>query len=37
VDWDDPGDHGQRRRFTRREVELPARVRIEGKEISATT
>ena len=37
VDWDDPGDHAQRRRFTRRQVELPARVRIEGKEISATT
>jgi len=37
VDWDDPGEHGQRRRFTRREVELPARVRYDGNEIAATT
>jgi len=37
VDWEDPDDFGQRRRFTRREVHLPARVRAGGQDLAATT
>jgi hypothetical protein len=37
VDWEDPGDFGHRRRYTRREVQLPARVRAGGRELAATT
>jgi hypothetical protein len=37
VDWEEPDDHGQRRRFTRRHVELPARVRVDGRELAAMT
>jgi hypothetical protein len=37
VDWQDPDDFGQRRRFTRRDVRLPARVLVAGHELEATT
>ena len=37
VDWQDPDGFGQRRRYTRREVQLQARVRTGGGEIEATT
>src|ERR1700682_318903 len=37
VDWQDPDDFGQRRKFTRREVRLPARVLAGGRELEATT
>ena len=37
MDWQDPDDYGQRRRFTRRDVQLPARVIAGGRELEATT
>ena len=37
MDWDDPEGHGQRRRYTRRHVQLPARVRTAGQELVAIT
>jgi c-di-GMP-binding flagellar brake protein YcgR len=37
VDWEDAEDFGQRRRYTRRDVHLPARVRAGGRELQATT
>ena len=37
MDWDDSEDHGQRRRFTRRQVELSARIRAGGRELAAIT
>ena len=37
MDWQDPDDFGQRRRFTRRDVRLPARVLVAGHELEATT
>jgi len=37
VDWQDPDDFGQRRKFTRRDVRLPARVLVAGQELEATT
>jgi len=37
VDWEDSEGPGQRRRYTRREVHLPARVRIGERELEATT
>jgi len=39
VDWQDPEDFGQRRRYTRRDVHLPARVRVRagGLDLQATT
>jgi len=36
VDWQDPETFGQRRRFTRREVQLQARVRAGERELIAT-
>ena len=36
VDWQDPESFGQRRRFTRREVQLQARVRAGERELIAT-
>jgi hypothetical protein len=35
VDWQE--DSGQRRRFVRRDVHLPARVRVGGQDLAATT
>jgi hypothetical protein len=37
VDWTAPDDFGQRRRFTRRDVQLAARVRVGQAELEATT
>jgi hypothetical protein len=37
VDWQDPDDFGQRRKFTRRDVRLPARVLADGRELEGTT
>ena len=37
MDWQDPNDFGQRRKFTRRDVRLPARVLVAGQELEATT
>jgi PilZ domain len=37
VDWEDPANFDQRRRYTRRDVQLPARVRANGREVEATT
>src|SRR5438552_15288137 len=36
VDWQDPETFGQRRRFTRRDVQLQARVRAGERELIAT-
>jgi hypothetical protein len=37
VDWQDPDGFGQRRRYTRRDVELQARVRAGDRDLEATT
>ena len=37
IDWQDTGDHGQRRRFSRRPMRIEARLRLGGREISAVT
>ena len=37
MDWQDPDGYGQRRRFTRRDVRLPARIVADGRELEATT
>ncbi|MFN2546985.1 MAG: PilZ domain-containing protein [Myxococcales bacterium] len=37
MDWQDNGAHGQRRRFARRPVQLPAKLQIGGRELSAVT
>jgi hypothetical protein len=37
IDWQDKDDHGQRRRFARRPVQLPARLRFGSAELSAVT
>jgi hypothetical protein len=37
VDWQDPDDFGQRRKFTRRDVQLSTRVLVAGQELTATT
>jgi PilZ domain-containing protein len=37
IDWQDNDDHGYRRRFARRPVELQARLRIGAHEIAAVT
>ena len=37
MDWQDPDDFGQRRKFTRRDVQLPARVLVAGQELEAKT
>jgi hypothetical protein len=33
IDWQDTGDHGQRRRFARRAVELRARLQADGRDL----
>jgi hypothetical protein len=37
IDWQDNDAHGQRRRFARRPVKLPARLRIGREELNAVT
>jgi hypothetical protein len=37
VDWEDPDEFGQRRRHTRRDVQLQASVRVGNQELPATT
>ena len=37
MDWEDEDEFGQRRRFTRRDVHLPARVRVGSEDLEATT
>jgi hypothetical protein len=37
IDWQDNDAHGQRRRFSRRPVELKARLRVGSEEIAAVT
>ena len=37
IDWQDNDEHGHRRRFARRPVELPARLRIGREELTAVT
>ena len=37
IDWQDTGDHGYRRRFSRRPVRIEARLRLGGREIPAVT
>ena len=37
VDWQDNDEHGHRRRFARRPVQLPARLRIGRQDIPAVT
>jgi hypothetical protein len=37
VEWPDADDFSQRRRYTRREVQLAVRVRVNGQDIPATT
>jgi PilZ domain-containing protein len=37
VDWEDPDHFGQRRKYTRRDVQLQARVLAGGRKLAATT
>src|SRR3954463_7667797 len=37
VDWQDNDEHGHRRRFARRPVQLPARLRVGRQDIQAVT
>lgn len=37
IDWQDRGDHGQRRRFARRPMQIHTRLLVQGKELTAVT
>ena len=37
IDWQDNDAHGQRRRFARRPVQLPAKLQFDAQELSAIT
>ncbi len=37
IDWQDKGDHGQRRRFSRRNVQLRTLLEVAGRQLSAVT
>ena len=37
IDWQDNDDHGYRRRYARRPVQLPAKLRIGSRELEAVT